>query len=205
MISTKALHDDIRSQLKKYNSYFVSPEDIDKAINKARIDIVQAIITAHEQSSDRNIGDQDLLVLHPFSGSAEIRTLPSDIFKISSVYDNDAEGDILDDKRFNDRLNSVILPPISSRPIATIYNETGVGKIRIVPASTTHKIKYWKIPVACVYNYTSTAGVVTHNPTGTIDLDLPMSQFSNVVNRALIYLAPASKEADAANIENILK
>jgi hypothetical protein len=124
---------------------------------------------------------------------------------VSSVFDSDSEGDLLDDKRFNDRIKSIILPPTTLRPVATVYNENGVGKIRIVPTSINHKIKYWKIPVACMYNYTSTAGVVTHNPTGTIDLDLPMSQYSNVINRALIYLAPASKEVDAANIENILK
>ena len=30
------IHDDIRSQLKKYNSAFVSPGDIDIAVNKAQ-------------------------------------------------------------------------------------------------------------------------------------------------------------------------
>jgi hypothetical protein len=205
MISTKAVHDDIRSILKKYNSYFVSPGDIDIAINKARIDVVQALITAHEESGNKFMADQDLLVLHSFTTSLEVRVLPDDVFKVSSVYDGENEGDLLDDKRFNDRINSVIIPPIAARPVATVYNESGVKKIRIVPASTTHKIKYWKVPVACNYAFTQTNGVVTNNPVGTIDLDLPMSQYSNLVNRTLTYLSPAAKDADAANLENILK
>lgn len=199
-ISISLLHNDIRSQIKKHNSAFVGPLDIDIAVNKAQPDIQDLIISEYESGQKRSSADQELLKLHTFSGAAEERALPNDVYKLSSVFLADAEGDILDDKHFNDRLNSVILPPSNSRPIATVYND-GAAKIRILPSASTHKIKYWKVPVTAVYNFTQTDGVITYNPTGSVDVGFPMSEYTRILNRTLFYLGIPSVNADAANLE----
>lgn len=205
MINVETIHNDIRSMLKKYNSYFLSPENIDIAINKAKIDVLQATVTAYEESSNRFMGDQELLVIYPFTGVGSERTLPDDVFKVSVVLMDDNEGDLLDSSTFNGRLKSSIIPPTVLRPIATVYNDNG-KKIRILPSGDGHKIKYWKIPVDCKYNYTVTNGNVSFNPTGSVNLGMPMSSYTDIVNRTLTYLSPAAKDVDAANLEqNILK
>jgi len=199
-IAISLLHNDIRSQIKKHNSAFVGPLDIDIAVNKAQYDIEDLVIAEYESGQKRSSADQDLLKLHLFTSSAEERALPDDVYKLSTVFLGDAEGDILDDKRFNDRLNSVIMPPSISRPIATVYND-GAAKIRILPSASTHRIKYWKVPVAAKYNFTQTDGVITYNPTGSVDVGFPMSEYTRILNRTLFYLGIPSVNADAANLE----
>lgn len=199
-ISISLLHSDIKSQLRKYNSAFVGPIEIDLAVNKAQYDVLDQIILEYEGSQKRSSADQDLLKLHTFSGSAEERTLPADVYKLSVVLLGDAEGDILDDKRFNDRINSVILPPSTSRPVATVYND-GVAKIRIMPAATTHRIKYWKVPVTAVHNFTATDGNVVFNPTGSVNVDFPMSEYTRILNQELFYLGMPSASPDAVNLK----
>jgi hypothetical protein len=199
-IAIELIHNDIDSQIKKHNSAFLRPVDKDLAINKAQYDVLDLIITEYESNQRRSSADQDLLKLHTFTDVVEERTLPSDVYKLSTVFLGDAEGDLLDDKHFNDRLNSVILPPSASRPIATVYND-GAAKIRILPAANTHKIKYWKVPVTAVFAYTQTDGVVTYNPTGSVNVGFPMSEYTKILNRTLFYLGIPSVNADVANLE----
>jgi hypothetical protein len=199
-IAIELIHNDIDSQIKKHNSAFLRPVDKDLAINKAQYDVLDLIITEYESNQRRSSADQDLLKLHTFTDVAEERTLPSDVYKLSTVFLGDAEGDLLDDKHFNDRLNSVILPPSVSRPIATVYND-GAAKIRILPAANTHKIKYWKVPTTAVFAYTQTDGVVTYNPTGSVNVGFPISEYTRILNRTLFYLGIPSVNADVANLE----
>jgi hypothetical protein len=205
-IAIEGFHSDIRSVLKKYNSAFVSPEDIDKAINKSCIDILNIIIQEYKKSNGQFKTDQDLLLYHTFSGTATVRTLPSDVFQVSTVFIGEFEGDLLPDRVFNNRVNSVIVPPSATKPIATVYNLAGARTIQILPSSSDHRIKYWKNPTTCVYAFTVSSGVVTYNPTGSVDIDFPMSEYTRLFARALTYLAPSAKDPEAAQLEqNIIK
>ena len=78
-ITIDRLHDDIRSSLRKYNSAFVSPVDIDIAANKAQHDVLDRIILEYESGQERSSADQGLLFLHPFSGADTERALPSNL------------------------------------------------------------------------------------------------------------------------------
>ena len=199
-ITIDRLHDDIRSSLRKYNSAFVSPVDIDIAANKAQHDVLDRIILEYESGQERSSADQGLLFLHPFSGAATERALPSNLYKISTVFDGDYEGDILDDRHFNDRLKSFIIPPSSTRPIATVFND-GAAKIRIEPSSTTHKIKYWKMPTDVKYNFTVVDGDIVFSLAGSVNFEFPMSEYTRILNRTLFYLGMPSVNSDAANLE----
>lgn len=199
-IAIQLIHNDIRSQIKKYNSAFITPADIDIAVNKAQYDVLDKVILEYESKQSKGTSEQELLKLHSFSGDATERALPSDVYSLSSVFFGDSEGDLLDDKRFNDRFNSTIIPPVSTRPIATVYND-GSAKIRIVPTGTTHKIKYWKVPTTAVYAFTQADGVITYNPTGSVDVVFPASEYTRILNRSLFYLGIPAVNADAANIE----
>ena len=200
-ISIELLHSDIKSQLKKHNSAFVSPAEIDIAINKAQYDTLEQVITDYEAGTSRSSADQTMLKYHSFTGTATERTLPADVFKVSTVFVSDREGDILDDKHFNDRLNSVIIPPSVERPIATVYND-GAAKIRILPSSDSHKIKYWKNPVSVVFAFTQSNGEITYNAIGSVSSEFPSSEYNRILNWTLKYLSMPAVNADAAALEN---
>lgn len=204
-ISISDFHDDIRGVLKKHNSYFVSPEDIDNALNKACIDVLEMIIKEYENSNRKYIADQVLLIQHTYSGSGTTRTLPADVYKVVTVLDGDYEGDLLPAHTFHDRKNSIIIPPAATRCIATVYNISDTNTIEFAPASSAHKIKYWKVPDTAKYNYTQSAGVITYTGTDSVQIDFPQSEYTRLFNRTLTYLAPSSENVSAAQLENILK
>ncbi|MBK9936746.1 MAG: hypothetical protein IPP05_22170 [Cytophagaceae bacterium] len=203
-ISINIIHDDIRATLKDNTSGFVSPEDIDHALNNACIDVLKEVIDEYESRTSMFGPDQSMLYLYNFTGIASDRTLPNDVFKVAAVYDNDYEGDLLDYSEFNDRLNSVIIPPSSTRPIATVYND-GAAKIRILPSSSTHKIKYWKNPATCKYGYTESSGNTTFVSGTSTNIDFPISHYTRILTKALVYLAPNSKNKDSVELEQILR
>jgi hypothetical protein len=198
------IHDYIRGILKKNTSGFLSPEDIDRALNNACIDVLRDIIEDYKARVTVFSGDQSMLFFHSFSGEASERTLPSDVFEVANILIGDFEGDLLDYTEFNDRQQSVILPPSVTRPIGTIFND-GVAKIKILPSSTTHKIKYWKIPVLCKYAYTETTGIPFYNPTGSVNIEFPMTYYTRILTKALVYLSPSSKNQDSATLEQTLR
>lgn len=197
-------HDEIRGILKKNTSSFLSPEDIDKALTNACLDVENDVIQEYKARSTRFAADQNLLFLHSFTGTASERDLPSDVFEVASVLIGDYEGDLLDYTEFNERQQSVILPPSETRPIGTVYTD-GTAKIKILPSSSIHKIKYWKIPALCKYNYTDTDGIPVYNATGSVNIDFPMSYYPRILTKALVYLAPISKNADSTNLEQALR
>lgn len=203
-ISVEDIHKDIRSQLKKHTSGFVSPEDIDNALNKASIDILKNIVAEYRFNKNINNADYELLVSVPLAGSTVTHALPDDIFSIVGVFDGNFEGDILNAFDFNNRRNSLILAPTKTRPVATIYNNGG-PKIDVLPASGTNTIKYWKNPTPCVYAYTVTSGVIAYSAGGSTDLEFPLSYYTDIINRALVYLTPSAKNVEAAQLETQIK
>jgi len=57
------------------------------------------------------------------------------------------------------------------------------------------------VPVTAVFAYTASDGVITYNPTGSVDLVFPMSEYTRILNRTLFYLGIPAVNADVANIE----
>lgn len=203
-ISVERLHRDVRSQLKKHTSGFVSPEDIDDAIFKSAIDATHFSIKSYKNNIDKFSNAQELLFSATLA-SGEIKTLPTDVFEVAAIFDNDFEGDLLDYSEFNDRAKSFILPPINQRPIATVFKDATGNKIRVLPASATNTIKYWKNPTPCKFAYTETSGIPVYSAGGSTDLDFPISEYTNILNRTLIYLTPSAKNLEAAAIESQVK
>lgn len=203
-ILVKDLHEDIRSKLKKHAGGFVSPEDIDTAINDAALDVLALIVKNYKENRLERTAEQDLLLNFPLTGGP-VYTLPLDIFSLVAVFDGNAEGDILNAFDFNNRRNSLILAPSSLKPIATVYNLASSPKIEILPTSGANSIKYWKNPTKCVFAYTAPLGVITYSAGGSIDLNFPLSYKTDIVARALVYLTPSAKNVEAAQLETQIK
>tara|TARA_A100001201_G_scaffold101606_1_gene87241 strand:+ start:2953 stop:3648 length:696 start_codon:yes stop_codon:yes gene_type:complete len=214
------LHDFIRGTIKKNYGGFVSPNDIDRAINRAQFDLFDQLVKNYKKTE---LFDYDHIFLKQsnFSitssdnGEKTLSSIDSNFIEAITFYYKDSsnnlhEGNLMKWDSFIDRKNSSIVPPIINtatseyKPIATIYD----GKIQVAPrpSSGTYNfvLLYFKKPANGVYGYTESNGVITQNQGTSTDLDWDERSFSDIVNRALTYLGFPIKDAEIIQAESII-
>jgi len=214
------LHDFIRGTIKKNYGGFVSPNDIDRAINRAQFDLFDQLVKNYKKTE---LFDYDHIFLKQsnFSitnndnGVKSLSSIDANFIEAITFYYKDSsnnlhEGNLMKWDSFIDRKNSSIVPPIIStatsdfKPIATIYD----GQIEVAPRppSGTYNfvLLYFKKPTNGVYGYTESNGVITQNQSASTDLDWDERSFSDIVNRALTYLGFPIKDAEIIQAESII-
>lgn len=206
-ISINLMHDFIRDTiLKKNYGSFVSPSDIDKAIDRSQYDLLEEIIRVYDPNGKSFRDDNKFLVKADSAittGGGNVNTLPADYYKIQLFFSRNGsneefEGELLKHNVFQDRRQSVIIPPIQTRPIATIYNDS----IEFLPSGNiTYVLLYWKNPTTPVYGFTESSGVITFDAGSSTNLDWDNKDFTNIATRALKYLGFSIKDAGAIQIE----
>lgn len=209
------VHDFIRTIIKKNRGGFVSPNDIDRAVNRGVSDFISAVITKFKRTGKFEY-DHLLVKRATFSvaaGSGGVQTLPTDYIEGLTIYHTDAnstliEGTIYTWDEFLEVKNSTILALDRAFPIATIYiNTAGTPTIEFAPVppsgSYTYTFVYMRKPAKAVYAYTTSNGNITYNPTGTVDIDLDDRYFTDIVSRALMYIGISLKDNDIASIETL--
>lgn len=213
-IAIKDAHDFIRMQIKKNKLGFVSPNDIDRAINRGVSDWMSAVVYKYKKTG-KYAYDHLLVKRQSFTVTATtgIQSLPSDYTEALTIYLNNngnlVEGTIYSWDEFLEVQNSKIIGPSLSYPIATIYvDETSLSKIQFSPVPVTgsyaYTFVYMRRPVKAVFNYTVTSsGNIAYNPTGSVDIDLDDRYFSDVLSRALLYLGISLHDSDIAGTEGM--
>lgn len=217
MIEIDKLHDYIRGVLKKNYGGFVSPKDIDRAINRASMDLFSQLLKRSNVDDEFDFdhlflkkGDLSLAVVD--SGKKD---LPPDYEKAVTFHYKDSssnlhEGDLVEFKKFSDQINSVIVPPVindalsSYRAIATIYD----GQIEFAPKPTSTDYNfvliYYRTPAQGTYGYTESNGVITFDAGASTNLDWSERAFSDIANRALSILGFTMQDQMAAQIEQTM-
>lgn len=214
------LHDFIRGTIKKNYGGFVSPNDIDRAINRAQFDLFDQLVKNYKKTE---LFDYDHIFLKQTNftltssdnGEKTLSSIDANFIEAITFYYKDSsnnlhEGNLMKWDSFIDRKNSSIVPPIINtatseyKPIATIYD----GKIQVAPrpSSGTYNfvLLYFKKPTNGVYGYTESNGVITQNQSTSTDLDWDERSFSDIVNRALTYLGFPIKDAEIIQAESII-
>jgi hypothetical protein len=214
------LHDFIRGTIKKNYGGFVSPNDIDRAINRAQFDLFDQLVKNYKKTE---LFDYDHIFLKQTNftltssdnGEKTLSSIDANFIEAITFYYKDSsnnlhEGNLMKWDSFIDRKNSTIVPPIINtatseyKPIATIYD----GKIQVAPrpSSGTYNfvLLYFKKPTNGVYGYTESNGVITQNQSTSTDLDWDQRSFSDIVNRALTYLGFPIKDAEIIQAESII-
>jgi len=214
MILIKDAHDFIRMQIKKNKLGFVSPEDIDRAVNRGVSDWMSAVVYRYKKTGKYQY--DHLLVkrtTYPVTASTYAQVLPTDYTEALTIYVNNngtlIEGTVYSWDEFLEVKNSKILTPDLSYPAATIYMEdvasVPTAKIEFAPipitGTYTFTFVYMRRPVTAIYNYTTSSGNITYNATGSINIDLDDRYFSDILSRALFYLGISLHDADIAGIE----
>lgn len=197
-VSIKEAHEFIRSVIKKNKAGFVSPQDIDRFLNRAVSDWISAIIFRFKKTKEFNY-DHLLTKRTNFTitSSTAIQALPTDYFEGLTIYINNngntIEGTIYNWDEFFEKQNSVILKPDENYPAATIFIDSDNSpKIQFSPAPTSGSLSYTlvyvKKPIPAVYNYTQVNGNITYNPTGSVDLDISDRFLGDIYVRTALYL-----------------
>jgi len=217
-ILIKDAHDFIRMQIKKNKMGFVSPEDIDRAINRGVSDWMSAVVYKYKKTGKYSydhlfVKRKDYAVT---SSNAGLMDMPTDYTEALTVYvlNNGilTEGTIYSWDEFLEIQNSNILAPVLAYPAATIYvAEAGTAKIQFKPTppssgtTYTFTLVYMRKPAAGVYKYTvsGTTGTIAYNPTGSVDLDIDDRYFSDILTRALMYLGISLHDTDTTSTEQI--
>jgi len=215
-IAIKDAHDFIRSIIKKNKGGFVSPSDIDMALNRSSADWTNAALVKYQSTG---MFDYDHLLVKKktftVGSSTSIQSIGQDDYVQGlTIYIKDGantqEGRIYNWDKFLEVKNSVIIPPTLSDPIATIYvaeeSSVNVPKIEfapVPPSGTTYEyiLIYMRRPKKGVYAFTTSGGNFTYNPTGSVDIDIDERYFSDIVTRALMYLGVSLKDGDVASVE----
>jgi hypothetical protein len=207
------VHDFIRTIIKKNRGGFVSPNDIDRAVNRGVSDWLSAVIYKFKRTGKFEF-DHLLVKRATFSVAAGnyVQALPSDYIEGLTIYViNDGtliEGTIYSWDEFLEVKNSKILTPDLSYPIATIYIDTaGAPKIEFAPipisGTYTFTLVYMRKPAKAEYKYITTNGNITYVDTGSVNIDLDDRYFTDIVTRALMYIGISLKDNDIASIETL--
>lgn len=214
------LHDFIRGTIKKNYGGFVSPNDIDRAINRAQFDLFDQLVKNYKKTElfDYDhifLKQSNFSIINSNNGVKSLSSIDANFIEAITFYYKDSsnnlhEGNLMKWDSFIDRKNSSIVPPIINtatsdfKPIATIYD----GQIEVAPrpSSGTYNfvLLYFKKPTNGVYGYTESNGVITQNQSASTDLDWDERSFSDIVNRALTYLGFPIKDAEIIQAESII-
>jgi disulfide oxidoreductase YuzD len=216
-ILIKDAHDFIRSIIKKNKGGFVSPADIDIAINRGVSDWMNAALYKFQRTGKFEY--DHLLVkkkIFTVGSSTSVQSIAQDDYVQGlTIFINPnsnvlKEGTIYDWDEFLEIKNSAILAPNTLYPAATIFvqeeSSVNVPKIEFAPVppggiTYEYTLVYMRRPKKGVYAFTTSNGNFTYNPIGSIDIDIDERYFSDIATRALMYLGISLKDADVASTE----
>jgi len=222
-IAIDKLHDFIRGTIKKNYGGFISPADIDRAINRAQFDLFDQLVENYKKTEkfdyDHLFLKQTAFSLANNTSTKTLSSIDSNFIEAITFYFKDSsnnlhEGNLMKWDSFIDRKNSTITPPVINtstsefKPIATIYD----GKIEVAPvpgANTTFNfvLLYFRRPTDGKFEFTETNGVIsqtTANVNNSVNLDWDERSFSDIANRALTYLGFPIKDAELLQAETVI-
>jgi len=214
-ISIVDAHDFIRSIIKKNKAGFVSPKDIDRAINRGVADWMSAVIYKYHKTGKFEY-DHLLVKRATFtvSPTTSVQDLPTDYVEGLTIYHTNEntvqiEGTLYSWDEFLEIKNSSILAPDRAYPAATIYlDTTGTAKIEFAPIPTSGNyvftFVYMRKPATAFYNAVVVNGNISAASSGNVDIDVADRYYSDIVTRALMYLGITLKDGDVANIEGMM-
>jgi hypothetical protein len=215
-ILIKDAHDFVRSIIKKNKGGFVSPGDIDIAINRSVSDWISGIVYKYKKSNKFPF-DHLLIKRKSFSvtASTAVQSLSTaDYVEALTIYlttgGSTKEGSVYNWDDFLEIQNSKILFPTTDEPAATIYvaeeSSVNVPKIQFAPVPASgvtydYTLVYMRKPAKAVFAFTTSSGNITYNPTGSVDIDVDDRYFTDILTRALMYLGISLKDGDVASTE----
>jgi hypothetical protein len=185
------------------------PERVDRVINLHVVEVYNKYLDHYVKTG--KISDY----LLAFKREKEINLtggkgdLPADYAHYRHVYTMSGKKvDVVEDKFWNDRANRNLGGPSALRPICRLENieEGNARKIIVLPSSSTKvKLEYFKYPTDAKYGYTKEATRYVFDEDTSIDLELPLGLYPDIINRILNSLGIVLREGQLIQVTEVLK
>jgi hypothetical protein len=218
-MNIKDVHDRIRLLLDKSQVGFVSPSEIDHALDMAQLDLFNELYGNARQyqpgrsvppihyGATQKINDslspfKEVLNLEEADTTNGVISLPSDYLHVIGIYlrsyDNTLARNIyksikiVSEDELAKRLDSFIFSPSSSTPVGII---NGKGMIQLFPEDSIDvDIHYLRRPAKPFMNYTSTNRSINYNDNGSVQLEWQETDLNTLINKAISVLGASLKD-----------
>lgn len=167
------IHDLINLAIDKGVTDYISPENIDNAIDAGQMTLFRLLVK--DFAKNKRVRN-DLL---PFEKLANINiftkvgSLPSDFEQEIEIFYTAAGVDypvnVKESAFFRKAIRDVVSPPTVTDPIATINNNAG-KKIEVYPQITPINLRYWILPPKPAYVTIISGGLLIYDETTSIDV-----------------------------------
>lgn len=201
-MTIQEIHNFILLLLNKHSAGYVTPEEIDDALDRAQMWYFNKLVgNIEEYQPGRPIprvayGMTSTIHDHlaPFkensttaSNSSGVLSLPSDYMHLIAIRKNSASVPVISEDELGIRLESYIFAPTSAEPVALI---NGKGTIKFYPEEThsTLSTDYLSRPTKPVFGYTQSGRTITYNSGTSTQMEWNEPALNAIIMRAVQYL-----------------
>jgi hypothetical protein len=120
-------------------------------------------------------------------------TLPSNLYRLGSVYSGNIIVEEVQRDEFNSMQSSPLTMPTQNRPI---YVRKSSTTIETEPISAPTKCSYIKIPTSPYWGYVVVGGKAMYDPSSTVDFELHNAEETELVYKILKFAGLSIKKDD---------
>lgn len=193
------IHNRIELIIAKDTGRYFSHEEIDDFLDMAQMDEFNLLLgntRGGTISAGRSQGIYEELL--PFENyklmqngdrntSIGVNTydLPTNLLYITLITKDNYSIDLLDKHDISSRLDSEIIPPTATEPVAMFYNQGTVKRLRIFPSSVTNvDIFYLKRPDKPNFSYTLNGRQVVYSAANSTQMEWNDRSIESIIKRA---------------------
>ena len=216
-----ALHTFIRFLTKKARSGYFTPEELDDALNWASLDLFnelyglrnayqpgRAVPLNGYEITQKNKDDLRVFMTNPTTLSliSGVATLPPDYIHWSMINTTNngvtKEVKVIDDARWNFRINRITAKPSTNNPVCRIYNT----QVEFNPTTLADvKLTYLKEPTKAVWAYTTVNNRPVFDVGNSVDFEWGEENHMDLITRALTFLGVNLEAQDIKDYTTIRK
>lgn len=194
------IHKRIELILNKDTGKYFTHEEIDDLLDMAQMDEFNNLLGNTRGTSPLGLGrtqgiSEELLPFETFkllqngdrNNSIGVNTynLPTDAMYITLIIKDGASIDLMGKHEISARINSEIIPPTADEPVAMLYNQSGVKRLRIYPSTVTGiDLFYLTRPQKPSFVYTLNGREIIYDQSGSTQMLWNDRSIEHIIKRA---------------------
>jgi hypothetical protein len=211
MISVDTVYQRVQAILNKENRGYMTPQEYNLLANQAQLEVFEQYfydlnqfnrtgeITNEYANIVNNIKEKINLFRTntSISKSNSVFTLPSNLYRLGTVYSSNHEVESIDQNDFLHINASKLTKPDSKKPV---YIRNG-NSITVYPDTITSvSCSFIKKPTEAKWNYVNVSNVAKYDSTNSTDFEIHESDETTVVYKILSYAGLVIKQADISAV-----
>lgn len=211
MISVDTVYQRVQAILNKENRGYMTPQEYNLLANQAQLEVFEQYfydlnqfnrtgeITNEYANIVNNIKEKINLFRTntSISKSNSVFTLPSNLYRLGTVYSSNHEVESIDQNDFLHINASKLTKPDSKKPV---YIRNG-NSITVYPDTITSvSCSFIKKPTEAKWNYVNVSNVAKYDSTNSTNFEIHQSDETTVVYKILSYAGLVIKQADISAV-----